>query len=268
VLKEKERESAGKKIQVLIIEDNRDLREFLKESLSDNYHVYEADNGKTGLNIAFARIPDIIVTDIIMPDLDGIEVCRKIRHDERTSHIPVIILTAKTTSENKIEGLTTGADDYLSKPFDINELRVRISNLLAQRAMLRLKYGLIGETGEHEAAADTLDSSFMKKVNQIIAENIRNFDFDVGVLQEKLGMSRINLYRKLKALTGQTPVSVIHQFRMKVAARMIREKRGNLAEISMSVGISNPSYFSRIFREFYGVSPKDFINEPEDVGKV
>jgi len=268
VLKEKEMESAGKKIQVLVIEDNRDLREFLKENLSDNYHVFEADNGKTGLNIAFARIPDIIVTDIIMPDLDGIEVCRKIRHDERTSHIPVIILTAKTTSENRIEGLTTGADDYLSKPFDINELRVRISNLLAQRTRLRLKYGLIGEIGENEAAADTLDSSFMKKVNQIIAENIRNFDFDVGVLQEKLGMSRINLYRKLKALTGQTPVSVIHQFRMKVAARMIREKRGNLAEISLSVGISNPSYFSRIFREFYGVSPKDFVNEPEDAGKV
>ncbi len=268
LLKEKERESAGKKIQVLIIEDNRDLREFLKESLSDNYHVFEADNGKTGLSIAFARIPDIIVTDIIMPDLDGIEVCRKIRQDERTSHIPVIILTAKTTSENKIEGLTTGADDYLSKPFEINELKVRISNLLAQRARLRLKYGLIGEIGENEAAADTLDSSFMKKVNQIIAENIRNFDFDVGVLQEKLGMSRINLYRKLKALTGQTPVSVIHQFRMKVAARMVREKRGNLAEISLSIGISNPSYFSRIFREFYGVSPKDFINEPEDVGKV
>jgi len=268
LLKEKERESAGKKIQVLIIEDNHDLREFIKESLSDNYHVFEADNGKTGINIAFARIPDIIVTDIIRPDLDGIEVCRKIRNDERTSHIPVIILTAKTTLENKIEGLTTGADDYLSKPFDIDELRVRISNLLVQRTRLRHKYGLIGESGEHVITAETLDAKFMKKVNVIIAENIRNFDFDVGVLQEKLGMSRINLYRKLKALTGQSPCTFIHHYRMKEAARMIHEKKGNLAEIALSVGISNPSYFSRVFREFYGVSPKDFINEPDEVRKV
>jgi signal transduction histidine kinase/DNA-binding response OmpR family regulator/ligand-binding sensor domain-containing protein len=264
----KEAESAGKKSQILLIEDNSDLRDFIKDNLSKDYHVYEAGNGKTGIDIAFAKIPDLVLTDIIMPDLDGMEVCKRLKNDERTSHIPVIILSAKTTQENRIEGFATGADDYLSKPFDINELRVRISNLLVQRAKLRHKYGLISESVDYGGSSATVDDLFMRKINSIINENIKNFDFDVGVLQEKLGMSRIHLYRKLKALTGLSPSSIIHYHRMKLAANMIREKKSNLTEIALSIGISNPSYFSRCFREFYGVSPKDFVNQPENVTKV
>ncbi len=264
----KEAESACKKSQVLIIEDNSDLRDFIKDNLSKDYHVYEAGNGKAGIDIAFAKIPDLVVTDIIMPDLDGIEVCRKLKNDERTSHIPVIILSAKTTQDNRMEGFATGADEYLSKPFDINELRIRISNLLVQRARLRHKYGLIAESGDDGGSSATVDDMFMRKVNSIINENIKNFDFDVGALQEKLGMSRIHLYRKLKALTGLSPSSIIHYHRMKIAAKMIQEKKANLTEIALSIGISNPSYFSRCFREFYGVSPKDFINQPEEVLKT
>jgi len=263
----KEAESACKKSQVLIIEDNGDLRDFIKDNLSKDYHVYEAGNGKAGIDIAFAKIPDLVVTDIIMPDLDGIEVCRRLKNDERTSHIPVIILSAKTTQENRMEGFATGADEYLSKPFDINELRIRISNLLVQRAKLRHKYGLIAESGDDGGSSATVDDMFMKKINLIINENINNFDFDVGALQEKLGMSRIHLYRKLKALTGLSPSSIIHYHRMKIAAKMIQEKKSNLTEIALSIGISNPSYFSRCFREFYGVSPKDFMNQPEEVRK-
>ena len=263
----KEGEAAGKKSQLLIIEDSRDLRDFLKDSLSRDYHVYEAGNGKAGMDVAFAKIPDLVVTDIIMPDLDGMEVCRRLKNDERTSHIPVIILSAKTTQENRIEGLEKGADDYLSKPFDINELRIRISNLLVQRAKLRHKYSLIAESGEYDESSFTVDDLFMKKVNSIINENIKNFDFDVGILQEKLGMSRIHLYRKLKALTGLSPSSILHYHRMKLAAKMIREKKSNLTEIALSIGISNPSYFSRCFREFYGVSPKDFTSQPEEARK-
>ncbi len=263
----KEAESACRKSQVLIIEDNSDLRDFIKDNLSKDYHVFEAENGKSGIDIAFAKIPDLVVTDIIMPDLDGMEVCRRLKNDERTSHIPVIILSAKTTQENRIEGFTTGADDYLSKPFDIKELRIRISNLLVQRAKLRYKYGLIAESGDDGGSSASVDHLFMKKINSIISENITNFDFDVGALQEKLGMSRIHLYRKLKALTGLSPSSIIHYHRMKIAAKMIQEKKSNLTEIALSIGISNPSYFSRCFREFYGVSPKDFINQPEEVWK-
>jgi len=253
---------------LLIIEDNSDLREFLKEDLSKDYHVFEAGDGKSGIDIAFAKIPDLVITDIIMPDIEGIEVCRRVKNDERTSHIPVIILTAKSSQDVKIEGLTSGADDFLSKPFDIKELRIRISNLLIQRAKLRYKYGLIAEFGEYGDPSATVDDLFMRKINTIIDENIRNFDFDVGVLQEKLGMSRIHLYRKIKALTGLSPGSIIHYQRMQLAARMIHEKKLNLTEISLSIGISNPSYFSRCFREFYGVSPKDFINQHYEINKL
>jgi signal transduction histidine kinase/DNA-binding response OmpR family regulator len=268
VLTESEPEPNGKKPHLLIIEDNYDLREFLKEDLSNDYHVYEAGDGKAGIDIAFAKIPDLVITDIIMPDIEGIEVCRRLKNDERTSHIPVVILTGKTSQDVKIEGLTMGADDFLNKPFDIKELRIRISNLLFQREKLRYKYGLIAEFAEYGDPSATVDDLFMRKINKIIGENIRNFDFDVGVLQEKLGMSRIHLYRKLKALTGLSPGSIIHYQRMQLAARMIHEKRMNLTEISLSIGISNPSYFSKCFREFYGVPPKDFINQYEDMKKV
>ena len=268
ILKDRDPEPNGKKPQLLIIEDNSDLREFLKEDLSKDYHVFEAGDGKSGIDIAFAKIPDLVITDIIMPDIEGIEVCRRVKNDERTSHIPVIILTAKSSQDVKIEGLTSGADDFLSKPFDIKELRIRISNLLIQRAKLRYKYGLIAEFGEYGDPSATVDDLFMRKINTIIDENIRNFDFDVGVLQEKLGMSRIHLYRKIKALTGLSPGSIIHYQRMQLAARMIHEKKLNLTEISLSIGISNPSYFSRCFREFYGVSPKDFINQHYEINKL
>jgi AraC-like DNA-binding protein len=197
-----------------------------------------------------------------MPDINGIDVCRKLKNDERTSHIPVIILTAKTGLEDRMEGLTSGADDYLNKPFDINELKIRIANLLVLRAKLRQKYGSMADMDEFDSSSGTIDERFMKKVNAIIRERIHNFDFDVGVLQEELGMSRVHLYRKLKALTGESPSSLIHGHRMKLAARMIREKKGNLAEIALSIGISNPSYFSRSFREHYGISPRDFADHP------
>lgn len=268
LLKEMDTEPGGKKAQVLVIEDNTDLRDFIKDNLSKEYCVFEASNGRSAINMAFARIPDIVVTDIIMPDINGIDVCRKLKNDERTSHIPVIILTAKTGLEDRMEGLTSGADDYLNKPFDINELKIRIANLLVQRAKLRQKYGSIADMDEFDSSSGTIDERFMKKVNAIIRERIHNFDFDVGVLQEELGMSRVHLYRKLKALTGESPSSLIHGHRMKLAARMIREKKGNLTEIALSIGISNPSYFSRSFREHYGISPRDFADHPKRIKKT
>lgn len=268
LLKEMDLEPGGKKAQVLVIEDNTDLRDFIKDNLSKEYCVYEASNGRSAINLAFARIPDIVVTDIIMPDINGIDVCRKLKNDERTSHIPVIILTAKTGLEDRMEGLSSGADDYLNKPFDINELKIRIANLLVQRAKLRQKYESISDLDESDNSSGTIDERFMKKVNAIIRERIHNFDFDVGVLQEELGMSRVHLYRKLKALTGESPSSLIHNRRMKVAARLIREKKGNLTEIALSIGISNPSYFSRSFREHYGISPRDFADHPKRIRKA
>ncbi len=194
--------------------------------------------------------------------------CRNLKNDERTSHIPIIILTAKAGLEDRLDGLITGADDYLSKPFDIKELKIRISNLLTQREKLRLRFEAMADFDEYDSTTGTLDERFMRRVNEMIRKRIHNFDFDVGVLQEELGMSRVHLYRKLKALTGESPSSLIHRHRMKLAARMIKDKKGNLTEIALSVGISNPSYFSRSFRTYYGISPRDFANHPGRVKKA
>ncbi len=250
-----------KNIHVLVIEDNADLRSFIADSLSQEYHVYQADNGKTGLSVALVKIPDLILTDVIMPDMNGVELCSRIKNDERTSHIPVIMLTAKTTSDDKMAGLKSGADDYLFKPFEVQELLVRISNLITLREKLRLKFGSL--TGfEHTAGhIESLDERFMRKVLSVIHDNLKDFDFDVGVLQEKIGMSRVHLYRKLKAITGLSPSTLIRNFRMKEAASIIGNGSVNLSILAMSVGFSNPSHFAKCFREYFGVPPKEYAEK-------
>jgi signal transduction histidine kinase/ligand-binding sensor domain-containing protein/AraC-like DNA-binding protein len=249
------------KQQLLVIEDNDDLRHFLRDNLSNDFTVIESGNGRSGLESALSRIPDIIITDIIMHDLNGLDICRQLKEDERTSHIPIIMLTARTTADDRIAGLKSGADDYLFKPFDIHELKARIVNLLNQRQILKKRFGLL--TGYELQAADieSVDEKFLKKVSEIIKNNIRDFDFDVGALQEKLGMSRVHLYRKIKAIAGISPHDMIYNYRMQEAARLIKSKSGNYAEISFSVGFSNPAYFSKWFRDYYGVSPREYFTQ-------
>ena len=258
---EQEAEHPEKGIHLLVIEDNNDLRTFIKDNLSGAYHIYEADNGKTGLSMAFEKIPDLIITDVIMPGLGGVELCSRIKNDERTSHIPVIMLTAKTTMDDKIEGLISGADDYIYKPFDIKELKVRISNLIIQREKLRIYFGTL--TGlEHPAGnGDSIDERFMRKISSIILENLKDFDFDVGMLEEKAGMSRVHLFRKIKAITGLSPSILIRNFRMKKAAELITKRSVSLSAVALSVGFSNPSYFSKCFRNFYGLTPKEYLEQ-------
>jgi DNA-binding response OmpR family regulator len=263
---EKENEEPGpSRHHLLIIEDNNDLRSFIRDNLISEYSVYEADNGKTGLNIALSKIPDLIITDIIMPDLDGVTLCNRIKNDERTSHIPVIMLTAKTSQEDKIEGLKSGADEYLFKPFSIDELKARISNLLDQRERLKHKFGLLSGYEQPGREYSNREEEFIQKVTNIIYSNMHNFEFDAGGLQEEIGMSRANLYRKLMALTGMSPGIIIRNCRMKQAAKLIRNKAGNLTEIAFSTGFSNPSYFSKCFREYYGVSPKEFSKSQKEI---
>ena len=258
---EGETEDHEKEIRLLVIEDNSDLRSFIRVNLSSEYTIYEADNGKRGLEIALEMIPDLIVTDVIMPAPGGIELCAVIKNDERTSHIPVIMLTAKTTIDDKIEGLRSGADDYIYKPFDIKELKVRISNLLIQRAKLRIHFGSLTGLEHPSGQHDSIDERFMGKVSSIILANLKDFDFDVGMLQEKVGMSRVHLFRKIKAITGLSPSVMIRNFRMKQAAELISKRSVSLASVSMAVGFSNPSYFSKCFRDFYGLTPKEYLEK-------
>jgi len=247
------------KTRVLVIEDNYDLRDFIKNSLGQDYAVIEAEDGRTGLNLAFTMIPDIIITDLMMPGLDGITLCKRLKNDEHTSHIPVIMLTAKATADDKIEGLKSGADDYLVKPFNMAELTTRILNLLEQRKRLRLKYsGMLG-LGFSPDEIRSVDDRFIEKTLMIINENLKDFDFDAGSLHTMLGMSRVHCYRKIKGLTGISPGILIRNIRLEHGADLLLKKAGNITEIANSVGISNPSYFTRAFKNYFGISPKNYI---------
>lgn len=251
------------KIHILLVEDNNDLRAYIRDNLMNEYQIIEAEDGNKGLNIAFSRIPDLIISDILMPGTDGISLMNRLKKDERTSHIPIIILTARAELESKLEALDKGADEYLIKPFNISELKARVSNLLAQRENLRLKYGLLSGYEQPDHQIGNTEEIFVSKVIGIIYRHIHEFEFDVGFLQEKIGMSRSNLYRKLIAITGMSPKQIIRTCRMKHAAKLIRNKAGNLTEIAMSTGFSNPSYFTKCFKEYYGVLPREFNNKPE-----
>ena len=245
-------------VEILIVEDHEDLRSFIRENLSSTYRILEAEDGIRGLNMAQSKIPDLIISDVMMPGMDGMELCSKLKNDERTSHIPVIMLTAKSTSKDKIEGLELGADDYIFKPFSIDELTARIRNLLEQRERLRKKYSSYIDLGIEEMKVTTLDEQFLKKAFSIIEDQLQDFEFDVGVLMDKMAMSRSQLLRKMKALVGETPSNLIRTMRLKLAASMIQKGEGTITEILMSVGFSNPSYFARCFREYFGTTPKAY----------
>lgn len=246
------------KMKVLIIEDNDDMRRFIKESLHEDYAILEAENGAAGINIALTMMPDLIVTDIMMPDLDGIKLCFQLKNDEHTSHIPIIMLTAKATTDDKIVGLKSGADDYIIKPFNMTELRTRISNLLNSRDLLRLKYDKLHILEKSKWIPESVDDKFMARLFKIVNDNIGNHNFDVGSLNDHLGMSKPHLTRKIKILTGLTPGVLIRNIRLEKAADLLRTKAGNITEIANSVGISNPSNFTKAFRNYFGVSPKDY----------
>ncbi len=246
------------RIRVLIIEDNEDLRTFIKETLENEYVILESDNGKSGLNTALTMMPDLIVTDIMMPDLDGMKLCTILKNDERTSHIPVIMVTAKATSEDKISGLKTGADDYIVKPFNMLELSTRISNLLAIRNRLKLKYNKFHLLETGDKTPESVDDRFMIRVIKLVKANIRDYSFDVASLMEQIGMSRTHLTRKLKILTGLSPGVFIRNLRLEKAAKLLSAKAGNITEVANSVGISNPSSFTKAFRSYFGISPKEF----------
>ncbi len=255
--------NSNAKLSILIIEDNEDLRNFIRESLAGEYRVMVSDNGNTGFNLALTMIPDIIITDIMMPGIDGMMLCKQIKNNILTSHIPVIMLTARASMDDKLEGLNSGADDYLIKPFSILELKTRISNMLVMREKLKEKYsGLHPATGNGKSIL-SVDDTFILRVLKLINDNISNFDLDVGFLQDKMGMSRVHLTRKLKVLTGTSPGMIIRNVRMETAADLIAQNYGNITEVANRVGISNPSHFTKAFTKRFGVSPRDYKTHPK-----
>jgi signal transduction histidine kinase/ligand-binding sensor domain-containing protein/DNA-binding response OmpR family regulator len=248
---------------ILIVEDNADVREYIKDSLGNDFQIEEASNGEQGVRKAEDIVPDLIISDIMMPKMDGNELTRILKNDEKTSHIPIILLTAKSEQASRLEGLETGADDYLTKPFDTKELRIRIKNLINIRKKLQEKYSkgdYVPVKREEEKKLSNLEEQFMYKVMGVIEDHISEEEFSIDQFGKEVGMSSVQIYRKLKALTGKSPSLYIRSIRLVRAKRMIEEQKGNISEIAYSVGFGSPSYFTRCFKEEYGYTPSDLAN--------
>ncbi len=256
---ETEDENLIDKTIVLIVEDNPDVREYIKDDLKDVYHVEEAANGEQGLRKAQKCIPDLIVSDVMMPKMDGYEMTRELRQDEKTSHIPIILLTAKSDRDSKLEGLGLGADDYLTKPFDTPELLARIKNLIETRRLLQAKFGT-GTAVLHKPEKEKLsclDQQFLDRVMMVITQHIAEEEFSIEEFGKDVGMSRSQMHRKLKALTGKSTSLYLRTVRLAKAKQMIENQKGTISEISYQVGFSSPAYFSRCFKEEFGHTPSE-----------
>jgi len=243
---------------VLIIEDNDDLRTYLKENLEDDFQIIVAQNGQIGLDRAMETIPDLILSDMMMPLMDGFTLCTRIREDPRTSHIPFILLTARTTIESKLEGLELGADEYMTKPFNINEIKVRIRNLLTQRRNLRKNWSRELTLQPKSISVTSMDERFLVQALTIMEEHLADMQFSVERFAEEIGMSRKSLLRKIKALTDQSVNEFIRNFRLRRASQLIEGRSGTVSEIAYQVGFNNLSYFSKCFKELFGVLPNEY----------
>lgn len=242
----------------LVVEDNADMRQFIREQLDVDYHIVEAADGEEGWETAVSEVPDLVITDLMMPKMDGMELCRKLKTDERTSHIPVIMLTAKSGQEHKIKGLETGADSYLTKPFDRQELQVRVKNLITQRRKLREKYSKTVLLEPRDIAVPSLDERFLQKVKNLLEENHSAAGFGVSQMQDALTMSKTQLHRKMKALTGHPPGEFLRNYRLKRAARILKQQGDSVTQVAYAVGFNNLSYFSKCFKELYEVTPSEY----------
>lgn len=244
---------------LLIVEDNTDLRAFIRETVEQYYQVEEAVNGKEGLERSIALVPDIIVSDVMMPVMDGFAMTEKLKKDERSSHIPVILLTAKAGQQHKIEGLETGADDYLTKPFDAKELLARIENLVHQRKLLRKKFAGTIQLKPSEVSVKSLDEVFLSNTMKAIEKNIGEEDFGVEELAKQVLMSRSQLHRKLVALIDKSPSDLIRQTRLLRAKELLQKKASTPSEVAFKVGFNSHTYFSKCFKEEFGISPSEIV---------
>ncbi|GGA87625.1 hybrid sensor histidine kinase/response regulator [Flavobacterium palustre] len=244
---------------LLIVDDNADIRNYIALNFSNEYRIILATNGSEGLLQAIETIPDIVVSDVMMPDMNGLELCRKLKSDERTSHIPVILLTARQSDESKLEGYETGADAYVTKPFNSNVLKVQIRNLLEQRQRLRELFSKGSAIEIKKIAINVTDEAFLNKVVQHIHENLEDEEFNINTLSELLNMSRSQFYRKIKALTNQSLLDFVTTIRMNKALEYLLSGEYNISETAYKVGYSMSSNFTRTFTRHFGVSPSKYL---------
>jgi len=246
---------------VLIVEDNADLRKYISSNLEPGYEIIHAVNGREGLNRAIEGIPDLVISDVMMPEMDGMEMCGHLKRDERTSHIPVIMLTARADFDSKMEGLESGADDYLVKPFHAEELQIRAKNLIDQRKRLRDKFRKEFALYSGAEKESVFRDSVLQNVIRICEKNIDDPDFTIEDLGSELHMSRAQAFRKISAVSGSTPNDLLRTIRLKKAARLLSEGRENVTQVMYQVGYKNLSFFAKSFKQTFGINPSEFRNK-------
>ncbi|HAZ01183.1 MAG TPA: hypothetical protein DCY97_03270 [Marinilabiliales bacterium] len=251
----------AKEYTVLIVEDNYDLRKYLSEELAEQYEVIEAGDGKDGLKKAIQFLPDLIIADVMMPEMDGLEMCTKIKGNLITNHIPVILLTARTSIEQRIEGIEHGADSYIPKPFHPSHIKARVKKLIELRKVLKNKYTIQLES--KEAPVLEMEDVFLRKITDLILKNIDDTELNIESLSKEIGMSRGHLYRKIKLLTDKSPSEFVRLVRLNEAARLLLKKDKSVSEISYLVGFNSPSYFTICFKEHFEVSPSEFAERAQ-----
>jgi CheY-like chemotaxis protein len=253
-------DESEKFLQILLVEDSIELAGFIVGILSENYKVTHVVNGSAGLEKALSHMPDLILSDVMMPVMDGYEMCRRLKEDIRTSHIPVILLTAKATQENLITGLSIGADDYLTKPFHPTELLLRIHNLLARQQKLRdrIRGELNLPAGSPVNAEPVIQDIFITRLYEVLDEHLDDELFGVDQLTGAINMSRSSLHRKLKALTGMSTTEVVRNYRLKKASLLLKEGYSS-SDAAYKTGFGSPAYFTKSFREVYGVTPTEYV---------
>ena len=250
--------SQSQKDSILIVEDHREFRNYLKDCLSESYQVLTAANGVQAWEIAQEQIPDLVISDWMMPMMDGKELCQRIKGDLMTSHIPVILLTAKKSEENLLRGLDSGCNLYLTKPFNLEVLQLSVKNLLRERKMIQEQNRKKIEINATEVDVVSMDDLLIQKAVELVEKHLDDTQLSVEFLSSELGMSRVHLYKKLQSLTGKSPIEFIRLIRMQRAAQLLTKSQLNVAEVAYRVGYNNAKYFAKHFKAEFEVLPSEY----------
>jgi signal transduction histidine kinase/ligand-binding sensor domain-containing protein/CheY-like chemotaxis protein/AraC-like DNA-binding protein len=256
-----EEDTSVDKPLLLVVEDNNDLREFLVSEFYSDYQVLSASNGEEAFDLAHEKLPDLIVSDVMIPGMTGLDLCARIKENQETSHIPVILLTARSTEDQVLEGLSTGADDYVTKPFNMNILLLRARNILLGRKRISQKFLLQPETALSDLATNKMDQEFLEKITALIAHHLSDSTLDGNLICRELSISKSGLYKKIKTLTGVSLNIFIRNIRLRHAAELLRQGKASVAGVAFDTGFNDPAYFSRCFSEYYGYSPKKLLSQ-------
>ncbi|NIJ45944.1 signal transduction histidine kinase/ligand-binding sensor domain-containing protein/DNA-binding response OmpR family regulator [Wenyingzhuangia heitensis] len=261
---EKDEQMIGKRSElpiVLVVDDNKDIRSFIKQSLKDKYNILEAENGLKGYELAKKQVPNIIISDYVMPEMDGAEFCKKCKETSEISHVPFILLTAKTSQDNQFVGLESGADDYITKPFNLELLQLKIKNIIGKRDSLRKRFNQEIILKPEDVTVTSADEIFLEKAMEVVEKNMMNTEFSVEMLVKEMSVSRSNLYLKLKEITGLSSSEFIRSIRLKRAVQLLEKSDLSVKEIMYMTGFNSPSYFAKCFKKQFNMTPSDYINK-------